>query len=123
VGRSSTRDERRAQASAPLSLAFGNPKKLRRRAARCDRWGRAGRDHQPYRPAGASVSPHAARYSTIVGPDGIARELRALEVRDEMPGPLTSQPMLPHLIMPAHHEVRPNDVLVRRLHGNLAAAA
>ena len=58
-----------------------------------------------------------------LGPDGIARELRALEVRDEMPGPLTSQPMLPHLIMPAHHEVRPNDVLVRRLHGNLAAAA
>ena len=58
-----------------------------------------------------------------LGPDGIARELRALEGRDEMPGPLTSQPMLPHLIMPAHHEVRPNDVLVRRLHGNLAAAA
>jgi hypothetical protein len=24
-----------------------------------------------------------------LGPDGIARELRALEVRDEMPGPLT----------------------------------
>ena len=58
-----------------------------------------------------------------LGPDGIARELRALEVRDEMPGPLTSQPILPHLNMPAHHEVRPNDVLVRRLHGNLAAAA
>jgi len=58
-----------------------------------------------------------------LGPDGIARELRALEGRDEMPGPLTSQPMLPHLIMPAHHEVRPNDVLERRLHGNLAAAA
>ncbi|MBV8335824.1 MAG: DUF763 domain-containing protein [Alphaproteobacteria bacterium] len=58
-----------------------------------------------------------------LGPDGIARELRALEVRDEMAGPLTSQPMLPHLIMPAHHEVRPKDVLVRRLHRNLAAAA
>jgi hypothetical protein len=58
-----------------------------------------------------------------LGPDGIARELRALEVREEMPDPLTSQPMLPHLIMPTHHEVRPNDVLVRRLHGNLAAAA
>ena len=58
-----------------------------------------------------------------LGPDGIARELRALEGRDEMPGPLRSQPILPHLIMPAHHEVRPNDVLVRRLHGNLAAAA
>jgi uncharacterized protein len=58
-----------------------------------------------------------------LGPDGIVRELRALEVRDETPGPLTPQPLLPYLIMPAHHEVRPNDVLVRRLHGNLSAAA
>jgi hypothetical protein len=60
-----------------------------------------------------------------LGPDGIARELRALEVRDKTPGPitLTPQPLLPYLIMPAHHEVRPSDVLVRRLHGNLAAAA
>ena len=60
-----------------------------------------------------------------LGPDGIARELRALEVRDETPGPvtLTPQPLLPYLIMPAHHEVRASDVLVRRLHGNLAAAA
>ena len=30
---------------------------------------------------------------------------------------------LPHLSLPAHHEVRPSDVMVRRLHGNLAAAA
>jgi uncharacterized protein len=58
-----------------------------------------------------------------LGPEGIARELRALEVRDEKPGPLTPQPPLPYLIMPAHHEVRPSDVLMRRLHGNLAAAA
>jgi uncharacterized protein len=60
-----------------------------------------------------------------LGPDGIARELRALKVRDETPGPitLTPQPLLPYLIMPAHHEVCPSDVLVRRLHGNLAAAA
>ena len=34
-----------------------------------------------------------------------------------------SQPMLPHLVMPAHHEVRPEDIVARRLHGNLAAAA
>ena len=60
-----------------------------------------------------------------LGRNGIARELRALEVRDKTPGPitLTPQPLLPYLIMPAHHEVRPSDVLVRRLHGNLAAAA
>jgi hypothetical protein len=30
---------------------------------------------------------------------------------------------LPHLTLPAHHEVRPSDVLMRRLHGTLAAAA
>lgn len=30
---------------------------------------------------------------------------------------------LPHLCMPAHHEVRPSDVLLRRLRGTLAAAA
>jgi hypothetical protein len=55
-----------------------------------------------------------------LGPDGIARELSALnEPEREAP----AEPLLPHLIMPAHHEVRPKDVHVRRLHGNLAAAA
>jgi hypothetical protein len=34
-----------------------------------------------------------------------------------------SQPLLPHLIMPAHHDVRSSDVFTRRLHGTLAAAA
>jgi len=33
------------------------------------------------------------------------------------------QPLLPHLVMPAHHDVRPEDVVAHRLHGNLAAAA
>ena len=33
------------------------------------------------------------------------------------------EPMLPHLVMPAHHDVRPKDVILRRLHGALAAAA
>ena len=31
--------------------------------------------------------------------------------------------MLPHLVMPAHHDVRPEDIVSRRLHANLAAAA
>ena len=31
--------------------------------------------------------------------------------------------MLPHLIMPAHHDVRAGDVVLRRLHASLAAAA
>src|SRR5262249_31140093 len=34
-----------------------------------------------------------------------------------------AQPLLPHLVMPAHHDVRASDVVLRRLHGNLAAAA
>jgi uncharacterized protein len=31
--------------------------------------------------------------------------------------------MLPHLVMPVHHDVRASDIHARRLHGNLAAAA
>jgi hypothetical protein len=31
--------------------------------------------------------------------------------------------LLPHLSMPDHHEVRAEDIVARRLHGNLAAAA
>jgi hypothetical protein len=53
-----------------------------------------------------------------LGPEGITRELAALEA----PAP-PAQQMLPHLIMPEHHDVRPSDVHVRRLYGNLTAAA
>jgi uncharacterized protein len=55
-----------------------------------------------------------------LGPDGIVREVSALE--GKIPPP-PSQPMLPHLVMPAHHDVRPGDVIARRLRGALAAAA
>jgi hypothetical protein len=58
-----------------------------------------------------------------LGPDGIAREFSLLDKRMEAASPLATQPCLPHLIMPDHHDVRSSDVLVRRLHGNLAAAA
>lgn len=37
--------------------------------------------------------------------------------------PDSAQAELPHLVMPAHHDVRPKDVMIRRLHGALAAAA
>ncbi|RWX16955.1 DUF763 domain-containing protein [Rhizobium hidalgonense] len=58
-----------------------------------------------------------------LGPDRIIREAAAL-LRVEQPVPEPAeQPMLPHLIMPAHHDVRESDVNMRRLHGNLAAAA
>jgi hypothetical protein len=49
-----------------------------------------------------------------LGPDRILAELARLDAR---------QPLLPHLVMPAHHDVRPADVIPRRLHGALAAAA
>jgi uncharacterized protein len=52
-----------------------------------------------------------------LGPDGIAREYAALS------GEVAAQPELPHLIMPAHHDVRSSDVFTRRLHATLAAAA
>src|ERR1700726_4443366 len=41
-----------------------------------------------------------------LGPDGIARELRRMEARDQEPiqSSRTEQPLLPHLIMPVHHE-------------------
>jgi uncharacterized protein len=55
-----------------------------------------------------------------LGPDGIVRELALLAEQQAQP-PL--QPTLPHLVMPAHHEVRATDIHLRRLHGSLAAAA
>jgi uncharacterized protein len=36
---------------------------------------------------------------------------------------IPAQLPLPHLVMPAHHEVRPSDVLTPRFYANLAAAA
>ena len=54
-----------------------------------------------------------------LGPDGIAREFAAIAAHDTN----CAKPDLPHLFMPAHHDVRPSDVHLRRLHGNLAAAA
>jgi hypothetical protein len=51
------------------------------------------------------------------GPDRIADELARLTQKT------TAQPSLPHLVMPAHHDVRKKDVFIRRLHGTLKAAA
>ncbi|MGO4565997.1 DUF763 domain-containing protein [Rhizobium sp. 2YAF20] len=60
-----------------------------------------------------------------LGPDGIAREAAALELSriEPVATKASDQLMLPYLIMPAHHDVRESDVIMRRLHGNLAAAA
>ncbi|MDN5001540.1 DUF763 domain-containing protein [Bradyrhizobium sp. GCM10027634] len=54
-----------------------------------------------------------------LGPDRILAEFERLSGS----APEPAQAMLPHLIMPAHHDIRPKDVFARRLHGTLAAAA
>jgi uncharacterized protein len=59
---------------------------------------------------------------SALGPDGIAREYAALS-KEALSKQADAQAELPHLIMPAHHEVRSSDVFTRRLHGTLAAAA
>jgi hypothetical protein len=68
-----------------------------------------------------------------LGPDGIARELGRIDRSGNRAPPIDSRPesgqagfqlgLLSHLILPDHHDVRGSDVVTRRLHGNLAAAA
>jgi hypothetical protein len=56
-----------------------------------------------------------------IGPEGVTRELSRIDaMQQEKP---VAQMALPHLAMPDHHEVRAENVVLRRLHGNLAAAA
>ena len=59
------------------------------------------------------------------GPDGVVGLLRDIdpEASGHRPAPPDPQAMLPHLAMPAHHDVRSENVVTRRLHGALAAAA
>src|SRR5438067_1632050 len=45
-----------------------------------------------------------------LGPDRIVRELTASAAS---PAPPPDAPFLPHLVMPAHHDVRPKDVMIR----------
>ena len=70
----------------------------------------------------------ASRHSRIdllasLGPDGIAQQWRKARRTEAFQSQQPQQQLLPHLVMPAHHEVRPSDVFERRLHGTLAAAA
>jgi len=52
-------------------------------------------------------------------PDRIVREVAAIE---KPARPAADQPTLPFLVMPAHHDVRESDIVMKRLHGNIAAA-
>ena len=75
-----------------------------------------------------------------LGPDGVARELRGVDpalLAGRAASTLSLGPesgvapidaplqlgLLPHLSMPDPHDVRAGDIVTRRLHGNLAAAA
>ena len=55
---------------------------------------------------------------TLRGPDAV---LAVLKKSRPLPDPV--QRVLPHLVLPARHEVREDDVIMRRLRGTLAAAA
>jgi len=81
------------------------------------------------RPQGeiVNLADHRARASRSaqldllisLGPDRIVTEFERMSTA----APAPAQGLLPHLIMPAHHDVRPKDVFARRLHGTLAAAS
>ena len=65
------------------------------------------------------------RMLEALGPHRIVKEAEKLgwSSRPPAPAPEDDQPLLPHLVMPEHHDIRPKDVMLRRLHGSLAAAA
>lgn len=56
-----------------------------------------------------------------VGPMGIVRELARLDGKAATAPAV--EPLLPHLVMPDHHDVRAEDIVGRRLHAAFAAAA
>ena len=56
----------------------------------------------------------------MMSPEKILAELAVLEP-SAAPAPAV-QPLLPNLVMPAHHDVRESDIVMRRLQGNISAA-
>lgn len=59
----------------------------------------------------------------VLGPEGIAREFAAIDGTPVKTDRKPDQLELPHLVMPAHHDVRAKDVVMPRLQAALAAAA
>lgn len=68
----------------------------------------------------AEASRKAQLELVAAGPDPVVRALAKLRAPAK---PEPKQALLPYLQLPAHHEVTANDVVLRRLHGSLAAAA
>jgi hypothetical protein len=67
----------------------------------------------------AEASRRAQLELVAGGPDHVLGSLAKLRA----PAPLPAQQVLPHLSLPAHHDVRGSDIVLRRLHASLAAAA
>lgn len=67
-----------------------------------------------------AVASRHAQLDLLVqlGPDRLTREVVQLR-----PAAHKAEPLLPNLVLPDHHDVRSSDVIIRRLHGTLAAAA
>lgn len=63
-----------------------------------------------------------AQVELVQRPDTVLGALRKLAPRPER-APAPVQLVLPHLQLPEHHDVRSGDVITRRLHATLAAAA
>jgi len=81
------------------------------------------------RPVGSIVNladrrARAAREAQLaLVADGPDRVIAALREAERAIDPVPTTPPLPHLKLPAHHDVRSEDVVMRRLRGALAAAA
>ena len=74
------------------------------------------------RQAGASRNSQIELLSSL-GPDGIVLKLASAAHDNTCRSTKCQEPQLPDLFLPQHHDVRPSDLSLRRLHGNLAAAA
>jgi uncharacterized protein len=83
----------------------------------------AGPDHATalWRELRARRAQGAGNVALDLFPEGVALTPSTRRY-EPMPG-TQMQPDLPHLQLPAHHEVRASDVFLRRLHATLAAAA
>jgi hypothetical protein len=114
------RHEWRCEAGSSIPLAVRGTEQLCRGAARGYRRPGTGTIVNLTDPRASASRSHQLELLGTAGPDGIVRELARLEG-----GAVCAEPQLalPHLEMPHHHEVRLADVNLRRLHGNLAAAA
>jgi hypothetical protein len=69
----------------------------------------------------AEASRRAQVALVAAGPERVIGSLAKLRAPRAAPAPV--QQTLPHLEMPSHHDVRSTDVVTRRLHASLAAAA